>query len=46
MEHIKEIYIEKTKLTREELEIQLKKDELWDAKTCLEFGLVDEIIKR
>jgi len=44
MEHIKEYYIKRTKLTGEELDEQLKKDVTWNAKTCLEKGLVDEII--
>lgn len=45
MEHIKEYYIANTKMTREELDIQLTKDLIWNANTCLEKGLVDEIIK-
>jgi len=44
MDHIKNIYLEKTKITADDLEEQLKKDQLWDTKTCLEFGLVDEIL--
>ncbi len=44
MDHIKEYYVKRTKLTMEELEEQLKKDVTWNAKTCLEKGLVDEII--
>lgn len=45
MEHIKSYYIKRTKITAEELEEQLKKDSTWNAQTCLEKGLVDEIIK-
>jgi ATP-dependent Clp endopeptidase proteolytic subunit ClpP len=45
MEHIKNYYIKRTKLTAEELEVQLKKDLSWNAEMCLEKGLVDEIIK-
>jgi len=45
MEHIKEYYVKRTKLTAEELDEQLKKDVTWNAKTCLEKGLVDEIIE-
>ena len=30
---------------REELDDQLKRDQVWDADKCLEKGLVDEIIK-
>lgn len=44
MEHIKDYYIQNTKLTKEELDIQLVKDLTWNATTCLEKGLVDEII--
>ena len=43
MERIKKIYIEKTKLTPEELEEQLKHDIWWDIDTCIAKGLVDEI---
>ena len=45
MEHIKNWYLSKTKMTAEELEEQLKKDVSWNAQMCLEKGLVDEIIK-
>lgn len=45
MDHIKEYYVKRTKLTAEELDEQLKKDVTWNAKTCLEKGLVDEIIE-
>jgi len=45
MEHIKSYYISKTKISPEELDEQLKKDISWNAQTCLEKGLVDEIIK-
>jgi ATP-dependent protease ClpP protease subunit len=46
MEHIKNYYVSNTKLTREELDVQLAKDLTWNAETCLEKGLVDEIIKK
>ena len=45
MEHIKDYYVANTKLTREELDVQLVKDLTWNAEKCLEKGLVDEIIK-
>ena len=45
MEHIKNWYIKRTKLTVEELDEQLKKDICWNSQMCLEKGLVDEIIK-
>ena len=45
MEHIKSYYLTRTKITKEELEEQLKKDVTWNAQICLEKGLVDEIIK-
>ena len=39
------IYLEKTKIKDEsELDELLKKDITWNAQTCLEKGLVDEII--
>ncbi len=44
MNHVKTYYLENTNMTENELNIQLKKDNTWDAKTCLEKGLVDEII--
>jgi ATP-dependent Clp protease protease subunit len=46
MDHIKDYYVKNTKLTKEELDIQLVKDLTWNAETCLEKGLVDEIIKK
>ncbi len=45
MDHLKNYYISRTKLTAEELDEQLKKDVYWNAQMCLEKGLVDEIIK-
>lgn len=45
MEHIKNWYLSRTKITAEELEEQLKKDVSWNSTMCLEKGLVDEIIK-
>ena len=45
MEHIKSYYLARTNMTSEELDEQLKKDVCWNAQTCLEKGLVDEIIK-
>lgn len=45
MEHIKNWYLSRTKITAEELEEQLKKDVSWNSAMCLEKGLVDEIIK-
>ena len=44
MDQIKLYYLNKIKMTSEELNEQLKKDAYWDAKTCLEKGLVDEIL--
>ena len=46
MEHIKDYYVANTKITREELDVQLVKDLTWNADKCLEKGLVDEIIKK
>jgi ATP-dependent protease ClpP protease subunit len=33
-------------MTIEEVEEQLKKDVYWDSATCLEKGLIDEIIQQ
>ena len=44
METIKNLYIERTKIPKKELEEMLKRDLWWDAKTCLKYGLIDEII--
>jgi len=44
MEKIKQIYIKHTKIPTKELEKILKRDIWWDAKTCLKYGLIDEII--
>ena len=44
METIIKIYEEHTRIPRGELKEILKKDIWWDAKTCLDYGLVDEII--
>ena len=44
MDTIIKIYEEHTRIPRSELENILKRDIWWDAKTCLEYGLVDEII--
>lgn len=43
MVRIKEIYKKKTKIPARKLTEILKHDLWWDAKTCLEYGLVDEI---
>ena len=43
MEHIKKIYSSKTKIKKMELNEILKHDLWWDAKMCLECGLVDKI---
>jgi ATP-dependent protease ClpP protease subunit len=43
MEKIYEIYEEHTKLKKEELKKILKKDEWWDYKTCLKYGLIDGV---
>ncbi|MBO68121.1 MAG: hypothetical protein CL398_07395 [Acidiferrobacteraceae bacterium] len=44
METIKNIYDEHTKIPKKQLNKILKHDLWWDAKTCLEYGLVDDII--
>ena len=44
MDTIKNMYKEYTKLPMKKLDEILKHDLLWDANTCKEFGLIDEII--
>tara|TARA_R110000824_G_scaffold27426_10_gene93238 strand:- start:31465 stop:32091 length:627 start_codon:yes stop_codon:yes gene_type:complete len=44
MKKIKGIYEEYTKIPRKQLADILKHDLWWDAKTCLDYGLIDEII--
>ena len=44
METIKNVYREYTKVPMKKLDEILKHDLLWDAKTCLKYGLIDEII--
>ena len=44
MNHVRRIYLENTKLDEETLDGLLKTDIWLDAETCLEYGLVDEII--
>ena len=44
MKRIKEIYEAKTKIPKAKMDDLLKHDLWWDAKTCLRYGLVDEIL--
>ena len=44
MKSIKDIYKKYTKLPMKKLDEILKHDLMWDAKTCLEYGMIDEII--
>lgn len=44
MKQIKNIYLEKTKIPEKKLNEMLKHDLYFNAKTCLKYGLVDEII--
>ena len=44
MDTIKRIYEEHTTIPKKQLNEMLKRDLWWDAKTCLKYGLVDEII--
>lgn len=44
MKRIKQIYKEYTKVPTKKLDGVLNRDLWWDAKTCLRYGLVDEII--
>jgi len=43
MKRIKSIYSDHTTIPKKELDSILKHDLWWDAKTCLEYGLIDEI---
>ena len=44
MKTIKDVYKKYTKVPMKKLDEILKHDLLWDAKTCLEMGMIDEII--
>ena len=44
MKTIKDIYKKYTKLPMKKLDEILKHDLMWDAQTCLKYGIVDEII--
>ena len=44
MKTIKDVYKKNTKLPMKKLDEILKHDLMWDAKTCLEYGLIDEVI--
>ena len=44
MQKIKSIYEQHTKIPKREMDKILKHDLWWDAKTCLKYGLVDEIL--
>ena len=44
MKTIKDVYKKYTKLPMKKLDEILKHDLMWDANTCLEYGLVDEIV--
>ena len=44
MKRIKEIYNAKTRIPKAKMDDLLKHDLWWDAKTCLRYGLVDEIL--
>ena len=44
MRTIKDVYKKYTKLPMKKLDEILKHDLMWDAKTCLEYGMIDEIV--
>ena len=44
MKRIKEIYEAKTKIPKTKMDEILKHDLWWDAKTCLKYGMIDEIL--
>ena len=45
MKAIKQIYLERTKIPENLLKEILKKDIYFDAKQCLKYGLVDQILE-
>ena len=44
MKTIKDVYKKYTKLPMKKLDEILKHDLMWDAQTCLQYGMIDEII--
>ena len=44
MKTIKDVYKKHTKLPMKKLDEILKHDLMWDANTCLKYGLIDEIV--
>ena len=44
MKTIKNMYKEYTKIPMKKLNEILKHDLMWDAETCLEYGMIDEIV--
>jgi len=44
MDTIRDIYVKHTKIPRKKLKEILTRDLWWDARTCLEYGLVDDIL--
>ena len=44
MTTIKNVYKEYTKLPMKKLDEILKHDLMWDAQTCLDYGMIDEIV--
>ena len=44
MDTIKNVYKEYTEVPMKKIDEILKHDLFWDAKICLEYGLIDEII--
>lgn len=44
MKAIKEWYKENTKMPEKEMDLLLSRDVWWNAKTCLKYGLIDQII--
>ena len=44
METIKRVYKEYTKVPMKKIDEILKHDLMWDATTCLEYGLIDKVI--
>ena len=44
MKNIKDVYKKYTKLPMKQLDEILKHDLMWDAQTCLDYGMIAEIV--
>jgi len=44
MDRIRDIYLKNSKMSKKQVTDFLKREKYFDAKTCLELGLIDEIV--